>query len=868
MMDHQDEHKNPWVKEFPYVWARYNMDCGLVAEQVEVTGDPVPYQEEKSFVPHVDRVVASLLRQMLGEGIVVMGSSPSNSPLHLISKDNGETLRLTLNFKAIHSVTPRQPTESLDRTDVAKVLSPRSRYFSTLDLSCASFAIPLTAASRRRFAFSFRGQQYLFTRLPPGFYLTNSIVHRRVACMLAQLPPEDKGWVSSYVDDMIISGRTREETESRTKRVLRLIQNTGFKVKLWKAQLVQPEVDYLGMKLSARGWELQASKLECIVNAPSPSDLRSLSSLLEKLCCHQDHVEDYQELVRPLKSLLNEEKWRWGQEQQQALRRLIKAVVTAPVLRFVDRSQPFIIRPTVYNETMGAALLQEDEQGKIVPIRFKSCVLKEHQVSYSPKEKQCMAVVRAVHKFQDLIGTAPIVIQMPHSPWKYLLRGDTETFCWPIPCKKQWNLLLVNGGKRMPTAPQRSDVLVHTAPLLHQLPSGVPHSDVWFTAGRRACVAALGFAATNLEERWLLGLMQHGSPADVELEAIRVLMQEHRSSKPLYVYANSQSVVQGLQNRDVKDRRVGDMQLWQSVLQWVSANPGVLHVGDSRGGEELKWNRKVVERAQSIQAWVLSSHGQRVWEPSKHERQEIVALSHVGHVGVTKMLKRVWQVARWEGDREQVARWVQCCSCTRSPPQPQRTEGPWSCLQLAHVKDLPLSSKGYSSLLVLLDEFSGWVDAFPMRKGNREEMVTEMVTLLQEHVVQRLGMPSCISMGHCERFLQDAVQMSLQMVVDVQFLLPNWVEAITTSLQRLAQSAGKHWADSLSLIMAALRAMCVRSAVLGPYQLCSHRPLVLRLSPVEGEAPPDPTESLLPWLARLREDRAEYKQRVQEAMGV
>ena len=110
--------------------------------------------------------------------------------------------------------------------------------------------------------------------------------------------------------------------------------------------------------------------------------------------------------------------------------------------------------------------------------------------------------------------------------------------------------------------------------------------------------------------------------------------------------------------------------------------------------------------------------------------------------------------------------------------------------------------------------------------------------------------------------------MSLQMVVDVQFLLPNWVEAITTSLWRLAQSAGKHWADSLSLIMATLRAMCVRSAVLGPYQLCSHRPLVLRLSPIEGEAPPGPTESLLPWLARLREDRAEYKQRVQEAMGV
>ncbi|XP_010706347.1 uncharacterized protein LOC104910021 [Meleagris gallopavo] len=860
MMELQDEHKNPWVKEFPDVWARYDLDCGMVAEEEDVTWDRAPYQKEKSFQPDLDRVVASLLQQMLEEGIVVRGTSPYNSRLHVFSKKNGEK-RLTLNFKAIHSVISRQPTESLHKMEVVTVLSPHSCYFSTLDLSCCSFAIPLTAASRLRFAFTFRGQQYLFTRLPPGFYLTNSIVHRRVARMLAQLPPKDKGWVSSYTDDMIIAGRTHEETASRTRRVLQLIQATGFKVKLWKAQLMQPEVDYLGMKLSARGWELQASKRERIANVPSPSDPSSLYSLLKMLGYHQDRVEDYAELELPLQRLMKEE-WQWGQEQQQALRRLIQAILTAPALRFVSRSQPFIIRPTVNDETTGAALLQENEKGQMVPVWFKSDVLKKHQVFYSPEEKHCIAVVRAVHAFQDLIGTAPIVIQMPHSPWKYLLWGDTKTFCWPTPCKKQWNLLLVNGGENIPTAPQPSGALVRSAPPLQEVPSSVPHRDVWFTAGSWACTAALGFAATNLEERWLLGLMQHGSPAGVELEAIRVLLQEHRSSKPLYIYANAQSVVQGLRDGDSEVRKVGNEQLWQSIWQWVRDNPGVLHVRHSKDGEELKWNQKVVDRAQSIQAWVLSAHGQRVWEPSKHERQEIVALSHMGHVGVRKMLNRVRQVACWEGDCEQVAQWVQRCSCTSIPPQPQRTEGPWSQLQLAHVKGLPCSSKGCSSLLVLLDKFSRWVDAFPMQKGNTEEVVE----LLQAHVAQRSGMPCCVSVGHREHFLQEAVQTGLQMDVDVQYSPPNWVAAITTSLQRLAQSAGKRWADSLLLIVAALRATCVRREVLGPYQLCFHHPLVLRISPIEGEAAPGPTESLLLWLAQLREDRAEYKQRVEEAM--
>ncbi|XP_031459747.1 uncharacterized protein LOC116235630 [Phasianus colchicus] len=859
MMELQDEHKNPWVKEFPDVWARYDLDCGLVAEEEDVTWDHrVPCQKEKSLLPDLERQMALLLQQMLEEGIVVQGRSPYNSRLHLFSKKNGE-MRLTLDFKAIHKVIPRQPTESLHKTEVVRVLSPHSRYFSTLDLSCSSFAIPLTAASRLRFAFTFRRQKYLFARLPPCFYLTNSIVHRRVARMLAQLPPEDKGWVSSYVDDMIIAGRTREETASRTRRVLRLIQDTGFKVKLRKAQLVQPEVDYLGMKLSARGRELPASKREHITKVPSPSDPSSLCSLLKMLYCYQDHVEDYAKLELPLQKLVNKE-WQWGQKQQQALRKLIQAILTAPALRFIDRSQPFIIRPTVSNQTTGAALLQENEKGQMVPVWFKSKVLKKHQVFYLPKEKHCVAVVRAVDAFQDLIGPAPIIIQMPCSPWKYLLWGDTKTFCWPTPCKKQWNLLLVNGGKNIPTAPQPSRALVHLARPLQQVPSSVPRRDIWFTAGSWACTAALGFAATNLEERWLLGLMQHGSPADVELEAIRVLLQEHRSSKPLYIYANAQSVVQGLCDGDSKDR--SNEQLWQSVLQWVHANPGVLHVGYGRDGKQLEWNRKVVERAQSIQMWVLSARGQRVWEPSKYERQEIVALSHIGHVEVRKMLNRVWQVACWEGDHEQVAQWVQRCSCTSTSPQPQRTEGPWSRLQLAHIKGLPRSSEGYSSLLVLLDKFSRWVDAFPIQKGKMEEVVE----LLRVHVAHRLGMPCCVSVGHREHFLRDAVQMGLQIDVDVQYPPPNWVTAITTSLQRLAQSAGKHWADNLSLILAALRATYVHSEVLGPYQLCFHHPLILRITPIEGEAAPGPTKPLLPWLARLREDRAEYKQKVEEAM--
>lgn len=880
----QDGSKERWKEEFPSLWARSELDCGLVDGEVEVrTTGPVPFQPQKPFSRHLEEVVGSILQEMLDAGVVVRGTSPSNSPLWLDREGPEGTWRLTLNCDALNRVATGVATESLSKTRAVTALSPCSRFFSVVDLARCSFAIPLAPSSRALFAFTFRGRQYLFARLPPGFCGTTSIVHRRVLQMLSRLPPADRDWVSNYTDDILIAGRTQKETEARTKRVLRLIQSTGFKAKLQKAQLVQPAVNYLGMAVTARGREITESNLELVRTLSCPRDLHQLRQLLGWLSSLQEHVEGYKELVEPLQRLTRkEEEWVWGPEQRRALSRLQRALLAAPALRFPETSEPFVIRLRVSQGAAGAALLQEDERGLLVPVSFSSWLLKAHEVPYSPGEKGCLAALRALKAFEeDFIGPAPVVIQMPHSPWKYLLWGETRSFCWPSPAPEQWTLLLVNRGEgnAQPNGghpPYGSPV--PPAPSLELLPPRTPPGNVWFTAGSvqgQGGPLFFGFAATNLAERWLLGLSKGVSAPGAELEAIWELLQRHCSSLPLYVYASSKELVKKLRG-EAEDLGRGpgasgeEEQPWLRVLRWARANPGVLHLRHAAGdGEEAEWSQKVAKRAQRIPDGIKTVKHRQNWEPSKAEKQEIIARCHRGHVGVRETLAGVRQLANWEGDGEEVSRWVRSCPrCARDEGEagilpPQRPEGPWSCLQLGFIRGLPPNQEGLPPnqegprfLLVAVDEASRWPLAFPMRQASAEEAAR----ILREQIWEPYGTPRAVGCQQGSTFLRDALRQSLGATGALQPPQKS-LELVVGSLQRLAQSAGKSWVRRLPLILAAVRSLHGVGGALGPHQIIPNFPLELRLSPCEGEGAPGPLEPFLPWLARLRQDGDAYGRR-------
>ncbi|XP_051632310.1 uncharacterized protein LOC127465822 [Manacus candei] len=850
------EIEDPWRREFPAVWARYRMDCGRVAEEVDLDGSPVPPQREQPLPPDEREAVEELLPELLKEGIVVKGASDYNNLV--VPTRKGTQWRLTLKCKALNEATPTEPEESLSRDRILASVPAGSRWFSVLDLACASFAIPLAPSCWHRFAFTFQGQQFLFTRLPPGFRSTGSITHRRVARMLSRLGGRgDRPWAFNYSDDILIAGRTAEEAAARTRRVLELIQDAGFKAKWEKAQLVRSRVTYLGVAVGAAGRGIPDAALEELRSIPSPRDAKELRSLLGKFGYWRSHIPDYSELARPLHRLTGDGvRWEWQEEQQQRLRELREALV--PVLPFPDKSRPFLIRMSLHAETAGAALLQEqDEGGALAPVQHISRVL-EGQKSLPLEEKGCVAAAWAVQEFQPFTGPAPILLQLPHCPGKFLSRGQALGPRGPrLP--EGWALLLVPER-----APKKTCGYMEfpEAPPLRRLPPDVPGSDVWFLASY-CSGRSLGYAATNLEGRWLLGASPGGSRLEVELEALWELLERHQSSSRLYLYSNCECLVEWLARRVGPARGWNARAAWKNVRHWFYHNPGKLQLRRVRmaGGEDWEekgWIARAGGRARAAAG--RAGPGWMNWEPSTHERREIIAQCHRGHDGEEETLARVRAVAWWSWAPREVKSWVRACPrCGDGPEGPQRPEGPWSCLSVGVAGDLPENPQGFRALLVVRDEESGWVDAFPL--GQLRDW--EATLRLRWEVLEVLGKVGTVRVPAEPPWLGDAL---------CRFELRGYWDRlergrdcpVAASLRRVAQKVGEGWAEMLPLILAGVRAGGARRARLEP--LLSVPGLALEVLWEEMELR-HRRKNELAWLGGMRL-RAGYRDRVRAALNM
>ena len=85
-------------------------------------------------------------------------------------------------------------------------------------------------------------------------------------------------------------------------------------------------------------------------------------------------------------------------------------------------SEPFVLQTDASDRSIGAVLLQE-EQGKKLPVAYASRKLKGSEVSYATIEKECLAIVWAVQKFQCYLYGNECILETDHKPLVYLNRS-------------------------------------------------------------------------------------------------------------------------------------------------------------------------------------------------------------------------------------------------------------------------------------------------------------------------------------------------------------------------------------------------------------------------------------------------------------
>ncbi|GAB0204052.1 macrophage immunometabolism regulator [Grus japonensis] len=162
-----------------------------------------------------------------------------------LRKSNGEW-RLTVDYRGLNEVTLPMSAARPDMLELQYELeSKAAKWYATIDIANAFFSIPLAAECRPEFAFTWRGVQYTWNRLPQGWKHSPTICHGLIQTAL------EKGEAPEhlqYIDAIIVWGNSAEEVSEKGKKIIQILLQAGFAIKRSKVKGPAQEIQFLGIR--------------------------------------------------------------------------------------------------------------------------------------------------------------------------------------------------------------------------------------------------------------------------------------------------------------------------------------------------------------------------------------------------------------------------------------------------------------------------------------------------------------------------------------------------------------------------------------------------------------------------------------------
>ena len=291
------------------------------------------------------------------------------------------------------------------------------KYFTKIDLSKGYWQIKLTEDSKEKTAFGTPDGLFQFRKLPFGLVTAPANFSRMMRLLLKGLIDID-----NFIDDILEHTVDWNDHLVKLRELLQRLRQAGLTARPSKCMVGFTSVEFLGHRVGEGVLTPNQNKVKDIVEAKRPETKKQVQSFLGMVGFYRKFIPQFAEIALPLTNLTKKgcpNKVVWEDEHQRSFEKLKSYMTHTPILRLPDLNETFVLRTDASNVGLGAVLMQKFNDMNF-PIAYASKKLLPRETRYSVIERECLALVWGVRKFQMYLYGREFQVETDHCPLIYM----------------------------------------------------------------------------------------------------------------------------------------------------------------------------------------------------------------------------------------------------------------------------------------------------------------------------------------------------------------------------------------------------------------------------------------------------------------